>query len=583
LPRIGARVAIANGAQGFVRFAGQTQFKPGFWVGVELDDALGKGDGSVQGHTYFRCAPFHGIFVMPSTLQMLGDTDVSTGMTSTDSLKPANQREEPGMTSADSLKPASQHEEPVDDQLGEKGGSRSESGSTCSSQQVEGTELSPGRLCDGDTEGIAALHEMYGADWCNPALYSSQKKKKAQNNRLVRTPEQEVEISDITERLSFSGGHRKADTTHAEAEVSFADEHRLLYTAMDGLRMAAESAIVRAETAEAKLSAHTASLAAPTDIDSQKALAEEVKVVIAAEVKKAVQVAVDEATAELRAAVAEAKQLREIVKPSADMIGDFHAALALTQGSKLEKNKIHMYGEDDRDRESEAEGRHALMMMAMKAIAHQVLESSSKGFRVSPSVSTDDTHSSATLTGASRTQSLYSSMSSRTSSAGNSPSRSEKANDVVEVSGSARLVPAREDLFLGSETLKEAPLPMTPAKSAESFARDGALPTQVKEPSPSSLSKFLVKSDSFVSPQRLEEVTADDLEPSESRRVRDVVSQFERILPGGGRNQNEGPLAPWPFAPVPRSKNFSIAATPWTTLSSAVRRPTRSASVSAIN
>lgn len=581
LPRIGARVAIANGARGFVRFAGQTQFKPGLWVGVELDDALGKGDGSVQGHTYFRCAPLHGIFVMPSTLQMLDDRveeppDVSAGMTSADSLKPANQREEPGMTSADSLNPASQHEEPVDDHLSEKGGSRSESG-------LEGTELSPGRLCDGDTEGIAALHEMYGADWCNPALYSSQKKKKAQNNRLDRTPEQEVEISDITERLSFSGGHRKADTTHAEAGVSFADEHRLLYTAMDGLRMAAESAIARAETAEAKLSAQSASLASPTDIGSQKALAEEVKVVIAAEIKKAVQVAVDEATAELRAAVAEAKQLREIVKPSANMIGDFHAALALTQGSKLERNKINMYGEDDRDRESEAEGRHALMMMAMKAIAHQVLESGSKGFHVSPSISTDDTHSSATLTGASRTQSLYSSMSSRTSSAGNSPSRSEKANDVVEVSGSARLVPAREELFLGSETLKEAPLPMTPAKSAESFARDGALPTQVRERSPSSLSKFLVKSDSLVSPQRSEEVTADDLEPPESRRVRDVVSQFERILPGGGRDQNEGPLAPWPFAPVPRSKNFSIAATPWTTLSSAVRRPARSASVSAIN
>ena len=34
-------------------------------MGVELDKAMGKNDGSVDGTVYFTCAPRHGVFVRP--------------------------------------------------------------------------------------------------------------------------------------------------------------------------------------------------------------------------------------------------------------------------------------------------------------------------------------------------------------------------------------------------------------------------------------------------------------------------------------------------------------------------------------
>lgn len=66
---VGDRVAIDEGSKvGILRYLGPTKFRQGVWAGVELDEALGKNDGSVDGERYFYCPPDHGIFVHPSKL-----------------------------------------------------------------------------------------------------------------------------------------------------------------------------------------------------------------------------------------------------------------------------------------------------------------------------------------------------------------------------------------------------------------------------------------------------------------------------------------------------------------------------------
>lgn len=47
---------------GTVRYIGETKFAPGEWLGIELDEPVGKNDGSIAGDTYFTCEPSFGVF-----------------------------------------------------------------------------------------------------------------------------------------------------------------------------------------------------------------------------------------------------------------------------------------------------------------------------------------------------------------------------------------------------------------------------------------------------------------------------------------------------------------------------------------
>ena len=63
---IGQTVELQDGRIATVRFVGAAHFSSGDWVGVELEEASGKNDGSVQGQRYFDCTPGHGMFIRPS-------------------------------------------------------------------------------------------------------------------------------------------------------------------------------------------------------------------------------------------------------------------------------------------------------------------------------------------------------------------------------------------------------------------------------------------------------------------------------------------------------------------------------------
>lgn len=59
---VGNRVWVGGTKPGYIQYIGETQFAPGEWAGVVLDEPIGKNDGSVAGVKYFQCEPKRGVF-----------------------------------------------------------------------------------------------------------------------------------------------------------------------------------------------------------------------------------------------------------------------------------------------------------------------------------------------------------------------------------------------------------------------------------------------------------------------------------------------------------------------------------------
>ena len=68
---VGQKIELNDGRVAIVRFVGTTHFQTGDWVGVELDEATGKNDGSVKGERYFQCAQGYGMFLRPSGVRQV--------------------------------------------------------------------------------------------------------------------------------------------------------------------------------------------------------------------------------------------------------------------------------------------------------------------------------------------------------------------------------------------------------------------------------------------------------------------------------------------------------------------------------
>uniref|UniRef100_A0A3Q2YTJ9 CAP-Gly domain containing linker protein 2 n=1 Tax=Hippocampus comes TaxID=109280 RepID=A0A3Q2YTJ9_HIPCM len=77
---VGEQVWVNGVKPGVIAYLGETQFAPGQWAGVILNDLLGKNDGSVGGVRYFECQPLQGIFTRPSKLTRQPAAEGSDGL-----------------------------------------------------------------------------------------------------------------------------------------------------------------------------------------------------------------------------------------------------------------------------------------------------------------------------------------------------------------------------------------------------------------------------------------------------------------------------------------------------------------------
>ncbi|XP_069611704.1 CAP-Gly domain-containing linker protein 1 isoform X3 [Ranitomeya imitator] len=77
--RVGEHVWVNGNKPGFIQFLGETQFAPGQWAGIVLDESIGKNDGSVGGVRYFQCEALRGIFTRPSKLSRKPLEDETNG------------------------------------------------------------------------------------------------------------------------------------------------------------------------------------------------------------------------------------------------------------------------------------------------------------------------------------------------------------------------------------------------------------------------------------------------------------------------------------------------------------------------
>lgn len=72
--KLGDRCEIDGDRRGTVKFVGEVkeiENLAGFvWIGVALDEPLGKNDGSIKGHRYFECGKNYGAFVKPNNIQV---------------------------------------------------------------------------------------------------------------------------------------------------------------------------------------------------------------------------------------------------------------------------------------------------------------------------------------------------------------------------------------------------------------------------------------------------------------------------------------------------------------------------------
>lgn len=102
---IGMKVWVGGTKPGQIAYLGETQFAPGEWAGIVLDEPIGKNDGSVSGIRYFQCEPKRGVFSRLTRLTLTPLLDVGDGASVASG--PTNGRKSSIASMADSIRSSS--------------------------------------------------------------------------------------------------------------------------------------------------------------------------------------------------------------------------------------------------------------------------------------------------------------------------------------------------------------------------------------------------------------------------------------------------------------------------------------------
>lgn len=70
---LNGRILIGGRQPGILRYVGNFHLAPGIFAGVELDQPLGKHDGSVDGRRYFSCPMDHGVLAPVEKISMIDE------------------------------------------------------------------------------------------------------------------------------------------------------------------------------------------------------------------------------------------------------------------------------------------------------------------------------------------------------------------------------------------------------------------------------------------------------------------------------------------------------------------------------
>jgi len=114
---VGQHVWVGGTKPGMLQYIGETQFAPGEWAGIVLDEPIGKNDGSVGGVKYFQCEPKRGVFSrltkltlepIPGLMRAEGSMDDVSSVKANGSIRSSSPRPSTPLRTTRSSTPSSQ-------------------------------------------------------------------------------------------------------------------------------------------------------------------------------------------------------------------------------------------------------------------------------------------------------------------------------------------------------------------------------------------------------------------------------------------------------------------------------------------